>query len=288
MYKGIILAGGRGTRLYPMTQVYNKHLIHIYDKPMIYYPLSLLMIMGIKDILIISDYHTLWSYMDLLGNPNKLGLNIDYARQEKPRGIADSFNIAGSEWIGDDNVVLVLGDNIFYGDSEFFTYPLKRHKVATIFAYYVNDPTEYGVVEFDNKGKAISLEEKPKEPKSNYAIPGLYIYDNSVLDVVKNIQPSDRGELEITDVNQVYLDRGDLVVDKLGRGIAWLDTGSPKDLLEAGNFFAAIESRQGLKIGCVEEIAFRRKLITKEHFENLIDSMPQCDYRSYLEKIINE
>jgi len=288
MYKGIILAGGRGTRLYPMTQVYNKHLIHIYDKPMIYYPLSLLMIMGIKDILIISDYHTLWSYMDLLGNPNKLGLNIDYARQEKPRGIADSFNIAGSEWIGDDNVVLVLGDNIFYGDSEFFTYPLKRHKVATIFAYYVNDPTEYGVVEFDNKGKAISLEEKPKEPKSNYAIPGLYIYDNSVLDVVKNIQPSDRGELEITDVNQVYLDRGDLVVDKLGRGIAWLDTGSPKDLLEAGNFFAAIENRQGLKIGCVEEIAFRRKLITKEHFENLIDSMPQCDYRSYLEKIINE
>ena len=288
MYKGIILAGGRGTRLYPMTQVYNKHLIHIYDKPMIYYPLSLLMIMGIKDILIISDYHTLWSYMDLLGNANKLGLNIVYARQEKPRGIADAFNIAGSEWIGDDNVVLVLGDNIFYGDSEFFTYPLKRHKVATIFAYYVNDPTEYGVVEFDNKGKAISLEEKPKEPKSNYAIPGLYIYDNSVLDVVKNIQPSDRGELEITDVNQVYLDRGDLVVDKLGRGIAWLDTGSPKDLLEAGNFFAAIESRQGLKIGCVEEIAFRRKLITKEHFENLIDSMPQCDYRSYLEKIINE
>lgn len=285
--KGIILAGGSGSRLYPITKVYSKQLALIYDKPLIYYPLSILMLGGIKDILIISNKETIPLYQQLFDNGNQVGLNISYKVQDAPNGIAEAF-ILGEEFIGNDNVTLILGDNIFYGDLSFFYEALKRENGATIFGYQVNDPQRYGIVEFDKDGKAISIEEKPLHPKSNYAVPGLYIYDNQVIDISKNLKPSARGELEITDVNRTYLERGQLYVEKIGRGIAWLDTGTPEALLQASNFFGVIEDRQGLKVACIEEIAFNKGFITKQQFEKLVDSIPKSLYRSYLEKILRE
>ncbi|WP_337872515.1 glucose-1-phosphate thymidylyltransferase RfbA [Ignavibacterium sp.] len=285
--KGIILAGGSGSRLYPITKVYSKQLALIYDKPLIYYPLSILMLGGIKDILIISNKETIPLYQQLFDNGNQVGLNISYKVQDAPNGIAEAF-ILGEEFIGNDNVTLILGDNIFYGDLSFFYEALKREKDATIFGYQVNDPQRYGIVEFDKNGKAVSIEEKPLHPKSNYAVPGLYIYDNQVIEISKNLKPSARGELEITDVNRTYLERGQLYVEKIGRGIAWLDTGTPEALLRASNFFGVIEDRQGLKVACIEEIAFIKGFISKEQFEKLVHSIPKSLYRDYLEKIIKE
>jgi len=285
--KGIILAGGSGSRLYPITKVYSKQLALIYDKPLIYYPLSILMLGGIKDILIISNKETIPLYQQLFNNGNHVGLNISYKVQDAPNGIAEAF-ILGEEFIGNDNVTLILGDNIFYGDLSFFYDALKRENGATIFGYQVNDPQRYGIVEFDKEGKAISIEEKPLHPKSNYAVPGLYIYDNQVIEISKNLKPSARGELEITDVNKTYLERGQLYVEKIGRGIAWLDTGTPEALLQASNFFGVIEDRQGLKVACIEEIAFNKGFISKEQFEKLVHSIPKSLYRDYLEKILKE
>ncbi|AFH50666.1 dTDP-glucose pyrophosphorylase [Ignavibacterium album JCM 16511] len=285
--KGIILAGGSGSRLYPITKVYSKQLALIYDKPLIYYPLSILMLGGIKDILIISNKETIPLYQQLFDNGNHLGLSISYKVQDAPNGIAEAF-ILGEEFIGNDNVTLILGDNIFYGDLNFFYRALKRESGATIFGYQVNDPQRYGIVEFDKHGKAISIEEKPLNPKSNYAVPGLYIYDNQVIEISKNLKPSARGELEITDVNRTYLERNQLYVEKIGRGIAWLDTGTPEALLQASNFFGVIEDRQGLKVACIEEIAFNKGFINKQQFEKLVDSIPKSLYRNYLEKILKE
>ncbi|GMU95548.1 MULTISPECIES: glucose-1-phosphate thymidylyltransferase RfbA [Ignavibacterium] len=285
--KGIILAGGSGSRLYPITKVYSKQLALIYDKPLIYYPLSILMLGGIQDILIISNKETIPLYQQLFDNGNQVGLNISYKVQDAPNGIAEAF-ILGEEFIGNDNVTLILGDNIFYGDLSFFYDALKRENGATIFGYQVNDPQRYGIVEFDKDGKAISIEEKPQHPKSNYAVPGLYIYDNQVIEISKNLKPSARGELEITDVNRTYLERGQLYVEKIGRGIAWLDTGTPEALLQASNFFGVIEDRQGLKVACIEEIAFNKGFINRQQFEKLVDSIPKSLYRSYLEKILRE
>ena len=285
--KGIILAGGSGSRLYPITKVYSKQLALIYDKPLIYYPLSILMLGGIQDILIITNKETIPLYQQLFDNGNQVGLNISYKVQDAPNGIAEAF-ILGEEFIGNDNVTLILGDNIFYGDLSFFYDALKRENGATIFGYQVNDPQRYGIVEFDKDGKAISIEEKPQHPKSNYAVPGLYIYDNQVIEISKNLKPSARGELEITDVNRTYLERGQLYVEKIGRGIAWLDTGTPEALLQASNFFGVIEDRQGLKVACIEEIAFNKGFINRQQFEKLVDSIPKSLYRSYLEKILRE
>ncbi len=285
--KGIILAGGYGSRLYTITKVYSKQLALIYDKPLIYYPLYILMLGGIQDILIISNKETIPLYQQLFDNGNQYGLNISYKIQEAPNGIAEAF-ILGEEFIGKDNVTLILGDNIFYGDLSFFYNALKRETGATIFGYQVNDPQRYGIVEFDKSGKAISIEEKPLNPKSNYAVPGLYIYDNQVVEISKNLRPSARGELEITDVNRTYLERGQLHVEKIGRGIAWLDTGTPEALLQASNFFGVIEDRQGLKVACIEEIAFTKGFITRQQFEKLVNSIPKSLYRNYLEKILKE
>lgn len=285
--KGIVLAGGSGTRLYPITKVYSKQLTIIYDKPLIYYPLSILMLGGIKDILIVSNNETIPMYRTLFGDGSQLGVNISYVLQSAPNGIAESF-ILGEQFIGRDPVSLVLGDNIFYGQLDFFYNALKRKSGATIFGYRVNDPERYGVVEFDKSGKAISIEEKPKQPKSNYAVPGLYVYDNSVVEISKNITPSPRGELEITDVNNTYLRAGTLQVEKIGRGVAWLDTGTPEALLQASNFFGVIEDRQGLKVACLEEIAFLMGFINKEQFERTINAIPRSAYRTYLERILNE
>ena len=285
--KGIILAGGSGSRLYPITKVYSKQLALIYDKPLIYYPLSILMLGGIKDILIISNEETIPLYRQLFNSGNSIGLNIDYAIQSAPNGIAEAF-IIGEKFIGNDNVCLVLGDNIFYGDLSFFYEAVEKNEGATIFGYQVNDPERYGIVEFDKKGKAISIEEKPNSPKSQYAVPGLYIFDNKVIEISKNLKPSPRGELEITDVNKVYLEKGELYVEKIGRGIAWLDTGTPEALLQASNFFGVIEDRQGLKVACLEEIAYHKGFINKKQFIELIDSIPKSLYRTYLEKILKE
>jgi glucose-1-phosphate thymidylyltransferase len=286
--KGIILAGGSGTRMYPITKIYSKQLVTIYDKPLIYYPLSILMLAGIKEILIISNEETIPLYKKLFGDGSHIGLKIEYAVQKAPNGIAESF-IIGENFIGSDSVSLILGDNIFYGKLDFF-YRSVESKVdgATIFAYQVTDPERYGIVEFDNEGKALSIEEKPKLPKSNYAVPGLYIYDNRVVEISKNLKPSPRGELEITDVNRVYLSNRELNVEKIGRGVAWLDTGTPEALLKAANFFGVIEDRQGLKVGCVEEIAYQKGFLTKEQFQMLINSIPKSLYREYLERIILE
>lgn len=283
-YKGIILAGGFGTRLHPVTKVYSKQLINIYDKPMVYYPLSTLMLMGIKDILIISDPNNINSYKKLFEDGSKLGLNIQYEIQKNPNGIGEAFLI-GMDFIGYDNVVLILGDNLFYGDFDLFRQALKEHEKATIFAHYVNNPENYGIVEFDNNKKAISLEEKPRNPKSNYAIPGLYIYDDSIISVALGTPASKRMELEITDINNVYLETGTLKVEEIGRGMAWLDTGTPSGLLQASNFISTIEERQGLKIGCIEEIAYNQKFITKDQLFNLLTLMPNNQYREYLNKI---
>lgn len=287
MMKGIVLAGGSGTRLYPITKVYSKQLTIIYDKPLIYYPVSILMLGGIKDILIISNKETIPMYQTLFGDGSHLGLNISYVLQSAPNGIAESF-ILGEQFIGNDGATLVLGDNIFYGQLDFFYNALKRKEGATIFGYRVNDPERYGVVDFDRSGKAISIEEKPKHPKSNFAVPGLYVYDNNVVNISKNIKPSHRGELEITDVNNTYLREGKLQVEKIGRGVAWLDTGTPESLLQASNFFGVIEDRQGLKVACIEEIAYLMKFINHEQFEKVINGIPKSAYRTYLERILHE
>jgi len=285
--KGIILAGGSGSRLYPITKVYSKQLALIYDKPLIYYPLSILMLGGIRDVLIISNAETIPLYQKLFGDGSNIGMNFEYVIQPEPKGIAQAF-ILGEEFIGSDLCCLVLGDNIFYGNLEFFYKALKAEKGATIFGYKVNDPERYGIVEFDQGGKVLSIEEKPSKPKSQYAVPGLYIYDNRVVEISKNLKPSARGELEITDVNKAYLELGELRVEKIGRGVAWLDTGTPEALLAASNFFGVIEDRQGLKVACIEEIAYLRGFIDKKQFTKLIGEMPKSLYREYLEKVLVE
>jgi len=283
--KGIILAGGAGSRMYPTSLCYSKQLVMIYDKPMIYYPLSTLMLAGIREILIISNAETIPLYKKLFREGSHLGLRIGYKVQPAPNGIAEAF-ILGKEFVGADDVTLILGDNIFYGKLDFLREALRANRGATVFGYYVNDPQRYGVVEFDPQGRAVSLEEKPKTPKSNYAVVGLYVYDNEVVSISENLQPSGRGELEITDVNREYLRRGKLDVEIMGRGIAWLDTGTPQAMLDVSTFIGAIEKRQGLKVGCVEEAAYMMNYIGKDEFGRLIGSLPQCDYRSYLETIL--
>ena len=281
--KGIILAGGAGTRLHPMTHVVSKQLLPVYDKPMIYYPLSTLMLAGIREVLIISTPQDLPLYERLLGSGERIGLKFTYAEQPKPEGLAQAF-IIGADFIGDDSVCLVLGDNIFFGYG--FTGRLeeaaKLQAGAMIFAYFVHDPERYGVVDFDDKGKAISLEEKPAKPKSNFAVPGLYFYDNKVIEWANMLKPSARGELEITDLNRIYLERNELQVTKLGRGIAWLDTGTNRSLLEAASFIAAIEERQGLKVACLEEIAYRRGWINGDQVAAEADKMGKSAYAEYL------
>ena len=284
--KGIILAGGAGTRMYPISKIYSKQLILIYDKPLIYFPLSILMLGGIKDILIISNEETIPFYKKLFGDGKHIGLNIEYALQTAPNGIAESF-ILGADFIGNDSATLILGDNIFYGTLDFMYNAIKNNKGATVFGYRVTDPERYGIVEFDEKGNVLSLEEKPKHPKSNFAVPGLYIYDNRVVEIAKNLKPSARGELEITDLNIEYLKMKELRVEKIGRGVAWLDTGTPESLLQASNFFGTIEDRQGLKVACIEEIAFNMGFINEEQFKKVINDMPKCYYREYLQQLLD-
>ncbi len=287
--KGIILAGGSGTRLYPLTKAISKQIMPVYDKPMIYYPLSTLMLAGIRDILIISTPRDVLVFEELLGDGSRIGLHITYAVQEQPRGLAEAFLI-GEEFIGNDNVALVLGDNIFYGQSfsSLLQEVASRQEGATIFGYYVNNPKDYGVVEFDEEWNAVSIEEKPENPKSDYAVPGLYFYDNEVVEIAKNVKPSARGELEITSVNNEYLRRGKLKVQPLGRGFAWLDTGNPDSLIEAANFIATIQKRQGLYISCIEEIAYKRGFIDREQLEKLADELIKTPYGLYLKKLAKQ
>ena len=286
--KGIILAGGAGTRLYPLTKAISKQIMPVYDKPMIYYPLSTLMLAGIREVLVISTPRDLPVFQELLGDGSQLGMEIHYAVQEYPRGLADAF-IIGEKFIGTDHVALVLGDNIFYGQS--FSKVLKsaasRTEGATIFGYYVKDPREYGVVAFDEEGKALSIEEKPVNPKSNYAVPGLYFYDNDVVEIAKNVKPSTRGEIEITSVNNEYLRRGTLHVETLGRGFAWLDTGNHDALLDAADFVAAFQKRQGLYISCIEEIAYKRGFINKDQILKLAAPLMKTAYGQYLTDVAN-
>ncbi len=279
--KGIILAGGSGTRLYPMTEVACKQLLPIYDKPMIYYPLSTLMLFGVSEILLISTPDDTPRFEALLGSGHKYGLNIQYAVQDKPRGIAHAFIVA-EKFIAGDPVVLILGDNIFYGVYDFLRAARSFERGALVFGYAVKDPQRYGVVEFDPQGRALSIEEKPTRPKSNYAVTGLYLYDSEVVAIAKNLKPSGRGELEITDVNRTYLEQGWLKVVRLGRGIAWLDTGTHESMLEASNFIATIEKRQGQKIACIEEIAYRMRFIDRQKMDELIEGMTNNTYRQYL------
>ncbi len=287
--KGIILAGGSGTRLYPLTKAVSKQMMPVYDKPMIYYPLSTLMLAGIRDILIISTPRDLPMFEELFGDGSQLGLNMSYKVQEHPNGLAEAF-IIGADFIGNDSVAMVLGDNIFYGHdfSSVLTRAAERQKGATIFGYYVKDPRAYGVVEFDKDGKAVSIEEKPENPKSKYAVPGLYFYDNDVVDIARNVKPSARGELEITTVNNTYLERGDLYVETLGRGFAWLDTGSHDSLLDAADFVSAFQKRQGLYISCIEEIAYKKGFIDKEELLKLAEPLLKTAYGQYLVDVANE
>ena len=279
--KGIILAGGSGSRLYPLTLVASKQLQPVYDKPMVYYPLTTLIEGGVREICLISTPHDLPRFRQLLGDGSRCGLTIDYREQEKPAGIAQAFLIAES-FIGRDNVTLILGDNIFYGGDTFQRAFADFKSGATIFGYHVNDPERYGVVEFDANGKAVSIEEKPKSPRSNYAVPGLYIYDNEVVDITKNLKPSARGELEITAVNVEYLRRGTLRVQRLARGFAWLDAGTSSSLHEASAYVQTIEKRAGVKIGCPEEAAFRQGFVSLAELETIVGTMPNCEYRAYL------
>ena len=287
--KGIILAGGSGTRLYPLTKSISKQIIPIYDKPMIYYPLSVLMLAGIKDVLIISTPQDLPVFENLLGSGNQYGINLTYAVQPSPDGLAQAFLI-GEDFIGSDTVCLILGDNVFYGQGfgQVVYDSAQITKGATVFGYYVNDPERYGVVEFDDKGNVISLEEKPEEPKSNYAVTGLYFYDNTVVEKAKSLKPSARGELEITDLNKLYLREENLSVKLLGRGVAWLDTGTHDSLLQASNYVSTIEKRQGLKISCIEEIAFKRGFIDKKQLLELAEPLKKNQYGQYLIRIANE
>lgn len=286
--KGIILAGGSGTRLYPLTKAISKQIMPVYDKPMIYYPLSILMLAGIREILIISTPRDLPVFKELFGDGQQLGLSLEYAVQESPRGLADAF-IIGDKFIGNDRVALILGDNIFYGQSfsKLLREVAEREEGATIFGYYVRDPREYGVVEFDENGRALSIEEKPENPKSNYAVPGLYFYDNEVVEIAKNIQPSARGEIEITAVNNEYLKKGKLRVETMGRGFAWLDTGNHDSLLDATNFVAAFQKRQGLYISCIEEIAYKRGFINKKQLLELAEPLMKTAYGQYLVEVAN-
>ncbi len=286
--KGIILAGGSGTRLYPLTKAVSKQMMPVYDKPMIYYPLSILMLADIREIMIISTPRDLPVFKELFGTDEQLGLKMQYAVQEYPRGLADAF-IIGADFIGDDSVALILGDNIFYGQS--FSKLLRnvaaRDKGATIFGYYVRDPREYGVVEIDDNGMAVSIEEKPEKPKSNYAVPGLYFYDNDVVEIAKNVKPSARGEIEITSINNEYLSRGQLHVETLGRGFAWLDTGNHDMLLAAADFVSSIQKRQGMYVSCIEEIAFRRGFITADQLLELAKPLLKTEYGRYLTEVAN-
>ena len=288
--KGIILAGGSGTRLYPITKAVSKQILPLYDKPMIYYPLSVLMLAGIREVLIISTPRDISCFKELFGDGKWLGMHFEYAVQDKPKGLADAF-IVGKEFIGNDDVALVLGDNIFYGQGFGLTLRdakniISKEKGAVIFGYYVSDPTAYGVVEFDKDGNALGIEEKPANPKSNYAVPGLYFYDNSVVDIAANVKPSARGEIEITSINNEYLSRKQLKVELLGRGTAWLDTGTYDGLLEASNFIATIQRRQGLYVACIEEISYRNGWLSKDQILNLAKES-KTDYGRYLEFVAN-
>ena len=285
--KGIILAGGAGTRLHPLTQIVCKQLLPIYEKPMIYYPLSTLMLGGIRDVLIVSTPKDVPLFQNLFGDGSQFGMKIEYAVQPKPDGIAQAFLI-GEKFLAGSGVTLILGDNIFHGSLDFFRSALAIEKGACIFAYQVSDPERYGVIEFDANGQALSLEEKPVNPKSNFAIPGLYVYDESIVETCRSLKPSPRGELEITDVNLAYLARQELQVRVLSRGMAWLDTGTHASLLEASNYIATIENRQGLKVACLEEIALSQGFITLDDLQRSIQKLPQCPYRQYLEKVAAE
>jgi glucose-1-phosphate thymidylyltransferase len=285
--KAILLAGGAGTRLFPLTKIVCKQLLPVYDKPMICYPLATLMLGGLREILIISTPKDVPMLRDFLGDGSHLGIAISYAEQPKPEGIAQAFRI-GADFIGSNGACLILGDNIFYGKLDFFREALATEQGACIFGYQVRDPERYGVVEFGGDGRAISLEEKPKRPKSQFAVPGLYVYDDQVVEICKTLQPSARGELEITDLNQVYLDRDQLFVRLLGRGMAWLDTGTQTSLLEAGNYIATIEHRQGLKVACLEEVALRMGFIDRRQLNKIIDRLPKAEYRDYLRLVCDE
>ena len=285
--KAIILAGGAGTRLYPLTRIACKQLLPVYDKPMIYYPLATLMLGGIREVLVISTPKDLPMFRDLLGDGARLGMKFSYEEQPKPAGIAQAF-LVGERFIGSSPVTLILGDNIFYGKLDFFREALRMEKGACVFGYQVRDPERYGVVEFDSTGRVLSLEEKPAKPKSPFAVPGLYVYDNEVVKISRELKPSTRGEYEITDVNLEYLKRGQLHVKILGRGMAWLDTGTQGSLLDASNYIAAIENRQGLKVACLEEIAFNQGFIDRAGLQANIDALPKSDYRAYLELVLNE
>ena len=286
--KGIILAGGKGTRLYPMTKVVSKQLLPVYDKPLIYYPLSVLLLAGIREILIISTPEDTPNYIRLFGSGSKLGLDISYKVQEVPRGLAEAF-ILGADFIGKDSVCLVLGDNVFYGQdlTKVLNKAIERNVGATVFGYPVKDPKDFGVVEFDNQHNVISIEEKPDKPKSNYAVPGLYFYDNRVIEIARNVKPSSRGELEITSINNAYLEMGQLRVCLLGRGMAWLDTGTPNGMLKAAEFVEAVQSRQGFYLSCIEEIAWRRGFISSKQLLEIGKSLKMTDYGQYLISLVS-
>lgn len=286
-YKGIVLAGGSGSRLYPTTKGVSKQLLPVYDKPMIYYPISVLMLAGIKEILVISTPDDIDDYRQLLGDGSCFGISIEYEIQPHPDGLAQAF-IIGEDFIGDNNVALVLGDNVFYGPhfSDNLSSAISRQKGATIFGYHVQDPQRFGVVEFDNKGRVLSIEEKPLTPKSNYAVTGLYFYDNNVIEIAKSIKPSMRGELEITDINKIYKSRGTLNVELLGRGFAWLDTGTHDSLMDAGQFVQTVERRQGLKVACLEEIAYQKGWLSKETLLKQANTLKQTNYGDYLYKVV--